>query len=459
MKRRLRVDKIFICISVIFIFTLICIYGYRLVYYYKLEHKVVEIPVEEDTSIYDILMDDIINKDEVDILDVKKPNLKYDETLDEYYFYGNKDNNYVYYSGRYFRIIGVDKNKNIKMITDEVQTSLAYGNLEGYEQSDVYSWLNGNDEFEGIFLNSLNNYENYLEKTRTCGDEVIEINEASCDLNLEENFVESLSVYEYVRAGANESFLNNNSYFWTRSTSSDEAYYVFAKGGVSLADEKHMYGIRAVITLKGNTIVTGSGTKEDPYSFENIEINKLGDVSVGQYLSYSGYTFRVIAKDEDKIKIAMNGYIKEEDEVIEREFSAVDNKFDIKKKGNIGYYLNNDFYDTLENNDYLKKGYFYHSRFETDDFSYKLTFDEKVEAYIGLYQIGELFINDFEEVFTLNGLDDNVDDTIYVVDLDNKIYGDNFESKYKIRPVLYLDSELNVVSGKGLSDSPYEIGR
>ena len=43
-----------------------------------------------------------------------------------------------------------------------------------------------------------------------------------------------------------------------------------------------------------------------------------------------------------------------------------------------------------------------------------------------------MFINDYEDNFTLNGLSDNMDNTIFVIDKDKKIYGDNITYKYKI---------------------------
>ena len=115
--------------------------------------------------------------------------------------------------------------------------------------------------------------------------------------------------------------------------------------------------------------------------------------------------------------------------------------------------------ESLENKDYLKKGYFYIGSFKTDDYSYKLTFESKINTYVGLYQVGELFINDYEDNFTLNGLSDNMDNTIFVIDKDKKIYGDNITSKYKIRPVLYLDSNLKILKGTGKIDNKYEIGK
>ena len=135
MKRRLRYDKIFICISVIFLLTLICIYGYRLIHFYKLERSEVNTPtVVENKNFYDALISKVSNEND-DVISAKDNNFKLDDSTNEYYFYGKVNNNYVYYSGRYFRILGIDKDKNIKLITEDVQTSLSYGDEYNFNNS------------------------------------------------------------------------------------------------------------------------------------------------------------------------------------------------------------------------------------------------------------------------------------------------------------------------------------
>ena len=382
-----------------------------------------------------------------------------DNSTNEYYFYGKVSNNYVYYSGRYFRILGIDKDKNIKLITEDVQTSLSYGDEYNFSDSLINKWLNLGGKNEGIFYYSLEDTDKYLTNTYTCKDIVNDIKKTTCKKLENSNLISTISAYEYVRALANDSYLNNNSYYWTSTNSTDSAYYVFDKGGITTSNDRDILGIRPVITLKGNTIVSGDGSKENPYTFENKTINTLYDASVGEYLTYSNNTYRIIEKDKNVMKIAMEGYIEEDNNIVKKVFNTKNNVFDINSKNNIGYYLNNTFYESLENKDYLKKGYFYIGRFNTDDYSYKLTFENKINTYVGLYQLGELFINDYGENFTLNGLDDNIDNTIFVIDKDKKIYGDNITSKYKIRPVLYLDSNLKILKGTGKIDNKYEIGK
>ena len=180
MKRRLRYDKIFICISVIFLLTLICIYGYRLIHFYKLERSEVNTPtVVENKNFYDVLISKVSNEND-DVISAKDNNFKLDDSTNEYYFYGKVNNNYVYYSGRYFRILGIDKDKNIKLITEDVQTSLSYGDEYNFNNSLINKWLNIGNKNEGIFYYSLEDTDKYLTNTYTCKDIVNDIKKTTC---------------------------------------------------------------------------------------------------------------------------------------------------------------------------------------------------------------------------------------------------------------------------------------
>lgn len=38
------------------------------------------------------------------------------------------------------------------------------------------------------------------------------------------------------------------------------------------------------------------------------------------------------------------------------------------------------------------------------------------------------------------------------------MFGDLIASKYAVRPVMYLKGNINIVSGNGTIESPYELG-
>ena len=134
--------NVFITASLIFIISMVLIYGTRLIYFYKLSHA--------DKKLGEVKFTTIIN------------NKSYDTSISKegknLYYIGNVLNNYVYYSNRYFRIIGVENDRVI--LVDDISTILPFNNE--FDKSDIYTWLNKTEEKNsGIYYNSL--YKHYCQ--------------------------------------------------------------------------------------------------------------------------------------------------------------------------------------------------------------------------------------------------------------------------------------------------------
>ena len=124
MRRVIRKDKIFIAISIVSLASLFIIYGYRFIHYYRLEANIVDdTEISEPISIYNHLLTYL---PEDDILIQKENGLIKNED-NTYYFKGQVENNFVYYSGRLWRIIKTTKDKNIVLISEQIQKLMNYG--------------------------------------------------------------------------------------------------------------------------------------------------------------------------------------------------------------------------------------------------------------------------------------------------------------------------------------------
>ena len=115
-------EKIFITISILFIIGCFVFYGYRTYYYYHKTHDVVKnISLKEKlTSLNNITYqnDGLYEKE-------------------GYFYYKGADvNNYVYYSGRLFRIIDIS-NDGIRLIEDDTETNLIWGIDTNYKDSYI----------------------------------------------------------------------------------------------------------------------------------------------------------------------------------------------------------------------------------------------------------------------------------------------------------------------------------
>lgn len=417
MKKRI----IFNIFSIIFLLTLVIFYGYRLFYYYMLEHKTYE---NKTVYLYEKLID---NKG---IVGTDKGLIAKDNT---YIYTSKSDDNYLYYAGRMWRIISIDEHNDIKLITEQPQTLLTWNSDVAFNESDINKWLNKSDiEYSGIFEDSLKDVASTLMKQNNLS-------------------VSLLTKEEYSLLEQNNYLVNEP--FWI--IGDDELpLYVDSKGNINNEIENtDFYGVRPVIVLPSVILyLSGSGTLNDPYIIDDSKIELLKQAYVGEYVNYSGYTWRIISSNDEKTKLALNDTIENTNE-----FSKYDNEFYLKE--GIGLYLNTDFYESLQNNDYIVTNDYYNGTYTlNNEYSYINTFSSSVEANIGLYSLGEFFINEIENTYTLTPYL-NTKKTVYTINSNNKIYADLISAIYNIRPVLYVDSELFVIDGDGTKEKPYEIGR
>ena len=329
-------EKIFISISIIAIIVISSIYLYRLIYYYSLEH-----PKKEDNT----LATHIIKKGTTSSGDGL-----YTFDSKNYYYQGTNVSNYLWYSGRLFRIISIDE-EGLNLITEDSQTSLVWGLSNNIKESYIYNWLNVTEEDNtGIFLNSIKNYASDLVINSWCtGESKIEIN--SCNESIE-SFVSLLSISDYLKAGGKNSYLNNSTYWWTSNTSvNGNPWYIYNNGGINdevkTNDSYHSYGVRPVIKLsRVLDYLKGDGTKENPYQVNSVSQNILSDKSIGEYIKYNNYLWRIQSNDNESVKLILDGFIMENEQNIKVKYTNLNN------------YLNNTFYNKLSQKNLKKCNYY-----------------------------------------------------------------------------------------------------
>ncbi len=441
-KGKLKIQNIIICLNIVILLAITCFYAYRLIHFYRIENP-------KTTKKLNLIETITLKKN---ITTIEDGLYKED---DGYIFKGNKVNNYLKYSGYLFRIVSIDKDNNIKLITDESLTNLVWG-IDDYKTSYVKNWLNNTSN--GVFYKSLNNPDNYLVDTNFCID-TLDSNDIKCK-EIQNDSVGLLSLIEYKNAGGSKSYLNKNNYWWLSNTSSEGVWFVYNDGKLndvsSLGKEYYSYGVRPVITIKGDIdLISGEGTLEKPYVIEQESSNLLKDKNIGSYVNYSNNNWRIIEKNDSYIRLALDGVIKQNDEDYERSFSNNSNVYSINSA--IGYYLNNNFYETLDHTN-MVTGTIYTNRYDsTVDFDYSKIFDNKIEAKVGMMQVGDLFINDYSDYFLVSRTSTYIG-TIYKVEKDNNLYADLPSNKAKIRPTIFLDLSSQVKSGNGEKENPYIIG-
>lgn len=445
-KKEFKINKIniFVLLNLLFLIGCCIFYGSRLIYYYRIENP----KIKENETIFNLVT---LKKNIVTLGDGLY------KTSNGYVYKGIDVNNYVKYSGRIWRIVSVDDN-NIKLVTNSSQTSLVWGIGTSYSDSLVRSWLNSEENTMKSFYESLSDVS-ILDKTKICID-IIDEDNVSCEDVVEDN-VGLLSAYEYQEAGGEKSYLNIGEYWWTSNVDENkDAWYVYSKGSlnnsVSSGKTYYTYGVRPTITIKSDArVISGDGTKDNPYNFDIVINNLLNTKYVGDYINYNNYTWRIIETDDNYVKVVMEGVIKVDGEDY---YTNYGNSNYMTASNGVGKYLNTIFYNSLENKEYILNYDYNMGRYDkTYNYDFNMITEYKEKMNVGLLQLGELFVTDVDNYF-LSTRTITSDGNIYQVLEDGKIYVGSVNDKQYLRPTLYLKPDATVSSGTGTSNDPYMIG-
>lgn len=449
-KRRLKIRPVLITLNVSLLIIIALFYTFRLVKYYLKENG------HKDADTTTLLVDELIKKQSY--VDQTK-GLVHDKNANIYRYIGKVEDNYLEYSGILFRIVGIDKDNNIKAISDSNLTLMYSGLEKGFDKSYVYKWLNKSDEkYSGIFENNMDSTDKYLTNTYLCDDVVSDLKNINCEKNNNALKITLLSLYDYASAGGKESYLNNGeSYYLSTIDDKNNNYFINTTGDVGLNKiSSKIYGVRPVITIKNDVaLMHGDGSKTSPYAVIEKSISKLSDVYISKYINYSGSTYRVISTGEN-VKIALCDNIKDGDKYLEKTFGGKNNIYSTTKK-TIGEYLNNTYYKSIKSNDLIVKSSYGIGSNTLDNLDYTAVYSKTNTFNIGMLTLGDMFISDTKNVLTMNrGIESSM--IINVINKDGNVFGDLIASKYEVRPTMYLKGNINIVSGDGSIDSPYELG-
>lgn len=449
-KRRLKIRPVLIALNISLLIIIALFYTFRLVKYYLKENG------HKDADTTTLLVDELIKKQSY--VDQTK-GLVHDKNASIYRYIGKVEDNYLEYSGILFRIVGIDKDNNIKAISDSNLTLMYSGLEKGFDKSYVYKWLNKSDEkYSGIFENNMDSTDKYLTNTYLCDDVVSDLKNINCEKNNNALKITLLSLYDYASAGGKESYLNNGeSYYLSTIDDKNNNYFINTTGDVGLNKiSSKIYGVRPVITIKNDVaLMHGDGSKTSPYAVIEKTISKLSDVYISKYINYSGNTYRVISTGEN-VKIALSDNIKDGDKYLEKTFGGKNNIYSTTKK-TIGEYLNNTYYKSIKNNDLIVKSSYGIGSNTLDNLDYTAVYSKTNTFNIGMLTLGDMFISDTKNVLTMNrGIESSM--IINVINKDGNVFGDLIASKYEVRPTMYLKGDINIVSGDGSIDSPYELG-
>ena len=367
-----------------------------------------------------------------------------------------------------YRVYGLDSNNNIILVAAEDVSNVNYTKLN--------EWLNK------YYYNHLNDFtKKLIVKSKYCNmkitDTTTDTTECSGYTDKVNIFVPSVVEVNKAAAGS-ENFMKTYTMSWVGNSGDDGKAYVtreiffgedFGKSFLSYENDLN-FGVRPMFTIKGNiSVVSGDGTITNPYSFgDSTPISggeELNKASTGEYVEISGDLYRVIDVENGYTKvIAEESIVNSNDTkiVISPGIPVYEFTYDTKKKGSIGYKINNEssqYIDTsyFTNHDVsvpiYKKDIIYGSEVKTEKYKAKVfapNMYEMFSAQVNLFGHNShsyWYLNTSKTTLYLSGITD------IGVPL-NKVSSNVF---YGIRPCAYIKKSTIITSGKGTRKEPYII--
>jgi len=377
------------------------------------------------------------------------------ETDKTNYYKGNDNNNYIKLDGILFKIVGLNEDGSVKVTSSEPLAFVDYNSVD--------TWLND------YFYDKLSdNVKKYIKTDSKWCNEVISNtdNYTKCNKYGKKKAVGLLSVADVNNSKDKDG--NSNLGTWQYSWLGNSKKSKLLKSGsnsmkIQEENKNTLTGIRPTINLKTNLeISSGSGEASSPYLLKGRKKSlkageKISEAMTGEYILYSGYTWRVIGKESNgTTKIVMNESLEMDYQVITTIFDKKNSYYNPTQKTNVGYkiandvnsYINVNLFDKKSINVNLYKKYINYSE-KTKVKQYKTKIEEV--SLFDLYSPSTVSNHWFRES-TSNGLA-YMNSPLTDVSEEKIING----STGLIKLAANLNKNVSVKKGNGLITNPYNL--
>ena len=412
----------------------------------------------------------------------------YDDGTDTF-ITGTDPNNYIWYSGKLWRAVSVNKEeKTTKLVTQWNISAITYSSgSTDFAGSYMEDWLN--DTSVDGFLGNLRDYENFIvtdAKWNATLDATSlgSITRPRDDGTIVTDAVGILNMYEYKTSYTgttySNGYLNNGLWWWTLTPySTSFVRYVTNGGGTGSRIPDNVYGVRPSINLKSSVkIVDGDGTIDNPYRLNgdndtNLTGTLLSSRYSGEYIRFGNdenNLYRIVSHENGSgTKITSAEPLKSSGTFIT---SAFGSNTSFSSSNTIGAFLNGDYLTNYVDSSYssmIEDNTTWYLGTVESGTSYKLAkytdtnmsgYATSTNAKVGLLRLGELMSGQFDRYgnntsyWTLTPYSSS---SVRRVNDYGRASNGSPSNKNGARPSMNLKSNVQIVNGDGTLNSPFEI--
>jgi hypothetical protein len=350
-------------------------------------------------------------------------------------------------------------------------TKLIIGKLSHtYANSYVRNWLN--DEY---YSNLLDN--DYIKKQKWCVD-IQETPQAATTCNSTiDDYVGLITMMELKQHNSlNVNFYNYKYLTMTQSTT-NFFYTIDSLSENYITEHRAQYAlnIRPVINILPSTpILSGTGSIDNPYTLLNNPDDEYTNtslkdsyLSIGQYVKYNNYNFRIMEIGAGYIKLIMDP----EAPLTAGIFSTIPNRFNLNN--GVGYLLNTTFRSyfipTDENLNLTLNDKIYIGEYADLASNYKTTYLLKTNkingAIAGAPKLGEFFAVAPKRCFLIADtcpsywlMTENNDDKAFYTSYNGVAPIEKSVNTRSVLPVIYITNEGIILNGSGTQNNPFVLG-
>ena len=351
-------------------------------------------------------------------------------------YYKMNDAKYIKLDGILFQIVGMNDNDTVKIVSSE---TLAY-----VDKDSADDWLN-----EYFYSKLSDNAKKYIVSTKFCNEKVTNPeNYTKCNKYSSKKNVGLLSIAD----------INNSSIISNNKLLTSNNYYENVMDGYGKVDNKTLYAITPVLNLKKDiNLSSGSGTVDNPFIIPDNKSSKPGtkisDLKVGEYISYSGYDWRIIGADNGYTQVVMNDALKSSDiTYITTNYGK--GYYNPNNKDTIAYKIVNKYSKYLKTSKFVKHNidvYQYTNKISYNTDAKKKTYKVKTSevSAFDLFSSSSISTAWFKE--SHNGNKNSYYESA------NGYRENNRTEEEMIKITAFFDKNIVVTSGKGTNKSPYKI--